>query len=654
MAATNASGSATITVSVSDGQSENNLTTQTFTVTVNPLNRPPTLDAIANIALTENSGPQTVNLTGISTGATNETQTLTVTAASSNPALIPNPTVSYTSPNAAGTLAFTPVTNQTGSATITVTVNDGQARNNLTTKSFTVSVREVLDPPTISKIGNQQTAQNEATDWVPFVVGDATIAASNLVVTATSDSQVLIADANIYFDGVGSNRLVMLMPSTNQSGTAIITVQVSNGSTSTNTTFKLAVLPPQVQIQPLMTVTTNGAGSISPSPAAQTWTRGKSYTLTATPGSGQLFAGWSGTVHSSSPKLSFTLSNNMVLQACFVPNPYVPASGSYNGLFYENDEVRLRGAGYFTVSVTTGGKYSGKFQLQGRSYSISGQLDLQCTATNVVKRVAGQTPLTVQIHVGSGSQADQLWGFVTDGVWVSPIFATRSVYSTASPSPLAGQYTIVIPGGDESSPGFGDGFGTVRVSANGALTFAGTLADGTKVSQGTMVSRSGAWPFYAGLYSGNGVAMSWLSFTNRENSDISGPLTWLKQAAAAGRYYANGFTNQCEAIGSVYTAPASTNYVLNFPAGTLEFRGGNLSENFTNSVNFDSGSKIINVSGNSLTMKFSLTAGTFTGQAKQPVTGQTWSFSGAVLQKLNAGYGFTLGTNQSSEVVFAP
>jgi hypothetical protein len=37
-----------------------------------------------------------------------------------------------------------------------------------------------------------------------------------------------------------------------------------------------------------------------------------------------------------------------------------------------------------------------------------------------------------------------------------------------------------------------------------------------------------------------------------------------------------------------------------------------------------------------------------------PSTGKTKSFSGAVLQKVNAGYGFLLGTNLCSEVVLAP
>src|SRR5206468_10286784 len=50
------------------------------TYTVPSLNVPPTLDPIADGVVNEGAGAQTVNLTGISSGAANEVQTLTVTA----------------------------------------------------------------------------------------------------------------------------------------------------------------------------------------------------------------------------------------------------------------------------------------------------------------------------------------------------------------------------------------------------------------------------------------------------------------------------------------------------------------------------------------------------------------------------------------------
>ena len=79
------------------------------------------------------AGGQTVSLAGITAGP-GETQQLQVTAASDNTALIPNPTVSYASPNATGSLSYQPVASQHGMAHVTVTVRD---ENGSIVKSFT-------------------------------------------------------------------------------------------------------------------------------------------------------------------------------------------------------------------------------------------------------------------------------------------------------------------------------------------------------------------------------------------------------------------------------------------------------------------------------------------------------------------------------------
>src|SRR5204862_6127416 len=92
----------------------------------------------------------TINLTGISSGATTESQSLTLTATPSNPGLIPTPTVIYTSPNPTGSLRFTPAANASGSATISVTVNDGQSQNSTLTRTFTVTVQPVNDAPRVN------------------------------------------------------------------------------------------------------------------------------------------------------------------------------------------------------------------------------------------------------------------------------------------------------------------------------------------------------------------------------------------------------------------------------------------------------------------------------------------------------------------------
>ena len=90
----------------------------------------------------------------------------------------------------------------------------------------------------------------------------------------------------------------------------------------------------------------------------------------------------------------------------------------------------------------------------------------------------------------------------------------------------AGNYTLVAPGFDDSTTlPAGDSFGSLKVDVAGRVKFAGTLADGTKVSQTASLSKGGYWPLYVPLYSGNGSLMSWLAFASTTNSDLSGRLT---------------------------------------------------------------------------------------------------------------------------------
>ena len=170
--AANNFGTATITVTVNDGQAQNNSVTRTFAVSVGPVNQPPTLNPISNLTINENDGPQTVNLAGITAGPTNEVQVLSVTATSSNPALIPNPTVNYTSPNSTGTLTFSPAVNGFGTATITVTVNDGQSLNNTGRKRLPLPSITFNQSPTLNAINDLAVNENGGPQTVSLRVSE--------------------------------------------------------------------------------------------------------------------------------------------------------------------------------------------------------------------------------------------------------------------------------------------------------------------------------------------------------------------------------------------------------------------------------------------------------------------------------------------------
>ena len=144
---TDYSGSDSLWFTASDGATSS--VPAVVSIVITPVNDVPTLNTPGNVSLAAGAGAQTVPLSGISAGS-NESQPLSVTADSSNPSLIPSPTVNYTSPDATGALNFTPAAGASGTAIISITVDDGQSQNRSVTRSFTVTVAASNSAPSIA------------------------------------------------------------------------------------------------------------------------------------------------------------------------------------------------------------------------------------------------------------------------------------------------------------------------------------------------------------------------------------------------------------------------------------------------------------------------------------------------------------------------
>ncbi|MBC7822055.1 MAG: cadherin domain-containing protein [Planctomycetaceae bacterium] len=240
--AANASGSATITVTVRDagmdgvmGNVDDLWVAQNFTITVNPVNDLPTLNAISNpAAINEDASQQTMSFSGISAGG-GETQTLQVTAVSSNTALIANPTLAYSAGQSTGTLNYTPVANASGSATITVTVRDagldgvmGNADDLSIAQNFTITVNPVNDLPTLNAISNPSAINEDAGQQTLNLAGiSAGVGETQtLQVNAISSNPALIANPTLAYSAGQSTGTLNYTPVANASGSATITVTV--------------------------------------------------------------------------------------------------------------------------------------------------------------------------------------------------------------------------------------------------------------------------------------------------------------------------------------------------------------------------------------------------------------------------------------------
>ena len=219
----NAFGTAIVTVHAVDALGD--IGTQAFTVTVDPVNDPPSISDIADQVTGQQVpiGPLGFTVSDIDNAA----GSLTVTATSSNQTLVPDGNLSVGGADENRTLTATPAAGESGTTTITVTVGDGAAT---AIDTFVLTV-QAASPPTITPLADASIAEDAALAPVPFTVGDpeGQLASANAVV-ATSSDQALVPNANLAMTGgpgVGAYT-VAATPLANQNGAATITVTVTD------------------------------------------------------------------------------------------------------------------------------------------------------------------------------------------------------------------------------------------------------------------------------------------------------------------------------------------------------------------------------------------------------------------------------------------
>jgi len=223
-------GTATITLTVSDGALK---ASASFTLTVA---NPPTITAIAGQTIDEDTA--TKALAFRIGDADTAVAKLKVTAASSATTLLPASGLVLAGSGANRTIMLKPAKNQTGTATVTLTVSDGALT---ASTAFKLTVRAVNDAPAISKIAAQNLKLNTASAALAFTIADAETAAAKLALTKASSNPKLVPLANIVLGGGGANRTVKVTPAKDQSGTATITLGVSDGTVTTKTAFAVTV-----------------------------------------------------------------------------------------------------------------------------------------------------------------------------------------------------------------------------------------------------------------------------------------------------------------------------------------------------------------------------------------------------------------------------
>ena len=147
-------GSDSFTFKVSDGTLESN--TATVSITVNPVNDPPTISDIPDTSIDEDTNTGAI---GFTVGDVETAPgSLIVSGTSSNTTLVPNGSIVFGGSGANRTVTITPAPNANGTTTITVSVDDG---TDITSDIFVLTVNAVNDAPTAND-QSVTTTQNTA------------------------------------------------------------------------------------------------------------------------------------------------------------------------------------------------------------------------------------------------------------------------------------------------------------------------------------------------------------------------------------------------------------------------------------------------------------------------------------------------------------
>ncbi len=345
-----------------------------------------------------------------------------------------------------------------------------------------------------------------------------------------------------------------------------------------------------------VTTTTNGAPGSSGGTVTSSFLTpseleaGQTYTITATPSAGFVFAGWSGGFTGLARTLTFQMPNaNTTLTAAFVTDPFLSGiQGTYTGPV-RSSTFAQESAGLLQVAVTARGAASGTLSLAGARLPFRGEFNgLGRLRVNILR--TNSTPVLLDLTLDLTGPVRRITGTAATTSFTSNVFAERAGFSASTPyAPAAAKpeyYTFVIPAGT-GVPAFqypaGTGHGTLTIDASGNVKWTATLPDQTVVSGGAPLAPDLSSAFFASLYGNKGLTLGELRVNKAAaTTDFTGTFDWVKPENPRDRTFPLGFSRLGATIeGSLYAAPATpaTQTVFKTPAtttGAIQLTRGNI------------------------------------------------------------------------------
>ena len=682
-------------------------------------NAPPEIFGLLNQTLAEDATTQVQSFRLL--GSDVATPLMTVT--SSRPELIPTESIVLTPLSFAGTLAYTPLPNASGSATLTLSVDDGQA---IATASFVVTVTPVNDAPAFTAGPDLSVARGSGPQVVaPWATDlragpeDEDDQALAFEITGNSNPGIFLTPPTVNAAG-----MLSFTPNPETSGSSMIQLRLRDDGGTENGGVDASA----VQSFTLTTLPTNNAPRFTPGPpveapagviTTQAWASNLSPGAADEIGQALSFivAANRPDLFSTPPSLSATgeLSLTPLASASGVVTLTVQLQddggtanggidrspvtgitvrignvartpGTYIGLAEAAPQTTASHArqGFLSVKVTRPGSFTGKLLLGGISHSLRGTFDnsgiatFGRTGTQLPLPRKGLSPLQLSLRFDAVAGSDQITGTVlADGQSFAQVEAERAIFHAQTNPMLTwivdgqgnqGRFTVAFPVLTAPNRGLpadaypqGDGWGGLSIGLDGKATLVGQLADGSKITASSFLTEGNRVAFHALLQGGKGSISGRARYQNLATSDADGTdFLWFRPAQTGPRpaaLYPNGWPGGIEVDFEASRLVAKA--VPYLPALTPAAADGNLLALFDalppKALNLNPRLQLLPAAtpdAHQFKATVQAASGRWSGSFVHPANGKKTSFQGVLLQKSGRATGFFLGPTGSGLASF--
>lgn len=628
-------GEATVTVTAVDngGTMNSGVDTsaaQTFKITVIGANRPPSFTVGPDVSVRHNVGIHTVVnwATAISPGPGGDaTQTVTFEVSNSNTSLFTSQPV--ISPG--GTLAFTPHTARSGTATVTATLRDSGGTVgggvDFVTKTFTITTRAVNDAPTFSALSALSVGVRSdfsGTLASNIIAGPVDEAAQTVAFLLSNDRpDLFVSQPTLLPSGV------LTFTTAGQSGTAVFTFRAKDtGGTADGGVDESAPVQVTVRIASALEAVGTYYALIGPD------------TGTAK-------------THDNTGFVKITLGKG----------------GAFSGaIVLGGQKFSLKGKVNDIGQVTFSATGNSKSQIVYKVFVPGNPKPQSAVRVVSLSMVISENPAmsgTIDKPAGSDGPARNIARFRA----TRPIYNGKTVpvpQTILDPATDKGKYAaaflaLAAPNNGKTATEFpqGDGVGAATVSKTGSVTLKGKLADGTSYSFASAILEGGSMPLYAPLYSSKGSLSGTAFARNLVDSDIDGADFFWTRPAIAKPLHPGWPAGIFVKLTASKLLPKATPL---FPLLTSVDADGNAAFDLTDTtigvkaVNVDAKNKVtvVTAAADKLKASISTSSGVVSGSFVSPTTSKSVKFSGVLLRKAGHATGYFLDGIPGGRVQLAP